>query len=135
MKSIIIALTLFLVPAISPAQEQHSTGSAKPAVLLSGMGNLHHPISTRSAEAQRFFDQGLTLVYAFNHDEAERSFRRAAELDPQAAMPWWGVALAMGPNYNMDVDPEREKEAYDAIQKARTLAASGPENERAYVEA
>ena len=64
-----------------------------------------------------------------------RSFKRAAELDPQAPMPLWGMALAVGPNYNMDVDPEREKAAYEAIQKARALAAKGPENERAYVEA
>jgi hypothetical protein len=77
----------------------------------------------------------LTLVYGFNHDEAIRSFRRAAELDPNAAMPWWGIALAVGPNYNLDVDPEREKAAFDAIRKAQSLAANATENERAYIEA
>ena len=135
MKPALIALGLILAVGIAAAQDHPSMDSAKPAVLMPGLGNLHHPISTKSAEAQSFFDQGLTLVYAFNHDEAARSFHRAAELDPQAEMPWWGVALAVGPNYNMDVDPQREKEAYDAIQKARTLAANGPENERAYIEA
>jgi tetratricopeptide (TPR) repeat protein len=97
------------------------------------MGSLHHAIATSNPEAQRFFDQGLTLVYAFNHDEAGRSFRRAAELDPKAAMPWWGIALALGPNYNDPSDPEREKAAFDAIEKAKSLAASGPESERAYI--
>jgi tetratricopeptide (TPR) repeat protein len=105
------------------------------AVLLSGLGNHHHPIATSNPEAQKFFDQGLTLVYAFNHEEAIRSFKRAAELDPHAPMSWWGVALAVGPNYNDDVDPGREKAAFDAIQKAGTLASGGPENERAYVAA
>ena len=119
------------------AQSMHgNTDGAKAARLLEGMGSLHHAISTSSPEAQRYFDQGLTLVYAFNHDEAVRSFRRAAELDPNAAMPWWGVALALGPNYNVDVDPEREKAAFDAIEKARALAkGSGAENERDYAAA
>jgi len=63
----------------------------KPVVLMSGLGNLHHPVSTKNAEAQQFFDQGLRLIYAFNHDEAARSFQRAAELDPQLAMAWWGA--------------------------------------------
>jgi len=107
----------------------------KPATLMAGLGRLHHAISTHNAEAQKFFDQGLTLVYAFNHEEAARSFRHAAELDPAAPMPWWGIALAVGPNYNLDVDPDREKAAYEAIQKARALAAHGAENERDYVEA
>ncbi|HLY60394.1 MAG TPA: hypothetical protein VKV95_06470 [Terriglobia bacterium] len=135
MKPVIGFFLLILAPQMVCAQEHASMGMVKPAVLLSGMGDLHHPINTKSAQAQRFFDQGLTLVYAFNHDEAARSFKRAAELDPHSPMPWWGISLAVGPNYNMDVDPEREKEAYDAIQKARTLADNAPENERAYVEA
>ena len=135
MKFALVTFGMILAVGITTAQDHPAMDSARPAVLMSGLGNLHHPISTKSAEAQRFFDQGLTLDYAFNHDEAARSFHRAAELDPQAAMPWWGVALAVGPNYNLDVDPAREKEAYDAIQKARALAANGPENERAYIEA
>lgn len=106
-----------------------------PATLVQGLGDLHHPIATTSPEAQRFFDQGLRYVYAFNHDEAVRSFTRAAALDPKAPMPAWGVALALGPNINLDVDPEREKAAFAAAQRARTLAAGGHEEERAYVEA
>src|SRR5277367_6211381 len=128
---------LVLVSLAGPIFAQHSlmAGDTSPAILLSGMGSLHHPITTSNAEAQRFFDQGLTLIYAFNHDEAERSFRRAAELDPKAPMPWWGIALALGPNYNDPGNPEKEKAAYDAIQKARSLSALGSDNERAYVEA
>lgn len=105
------------------------------AVLLPGLGDLHHPVSAGNAEAQQFFDQGMRLLYGFNHDEAERSFRRAAELDPQLAMAWWGVAYAVGPNYNLPVDAEREKIGYDAAQKALALSANAPENEKAYINA
>jgi len=107
----------------------------KPAQLISGLGSLHHPVTTNNPEAQRFFDQGFALVYAFNHDEAVRSFKRAAELDPKLAMAWWGIGLALGPNINLDVDPEREKAAYDAAQKAQALAAGASDNERAYIQA
>ncbi len=106
--------------------------------ILPGLGNWHHPISTKNAEAQAFFDQGLTLVYAFNFDEAKRSFQRASQLDPAAAMPYWGLALALGPSYNggTNVYPAtNEKEAYEALQKAKKLAAVGPENEREYIDA
>jgi hypothetical protein len=99
------------------------------------MGQHHHRISTKNSEAQRFFDQGLTLVFAFNHEEAARSFRRAAELDPQSAMAFWGVALAMGPCINLDVDPPHEKAAYEAVQKSLSLAPGATERERAYIQA
>src|SRR5882762_11101232 len=91
---------------------------SKPTVLIPGMGQHHHSISTKSPEAQRFFDQGLTLVFAFNHEEAARAFRRASELDPHSAMPFWGLALALGPCINLDVDPAHEQSAYEAVQKA-----------------
>jgi tetratricopeptide (TPR) repeat protein len=115
--------------------EPHAPGAVKPATLMTGLGTLHHRIATRSVQAQRFFDQGLTFVYGFNHDEAIRSFRRAAELDPASPMPHWGIALALGPNINLDVDPEREKAAYDEAQRALALAANAPASERAYVNA
>ena len=73
-----------------------------------GVGDVRLPITTDSEPAQAFFDQGLALLYGFNHDEAARSFRRAAELDPALGMAFWGLALAVGPNYNeAQVDPER----------------------------
>jgi tetratricopeptide (TPR) repeat protein len=108
----------------------------RPAMLLPGMGFHHHPIATSSAEAQKFFDQGLTLAYGFNHEEAVRSFSRAAQLDPKAAMPHWGIALALGSNINdPEPDAERLKKARAAVEDALRLSAGGPEIERAYVEA
>ncbi|HKS40096.1 MAG TPA: hypothetical protein VJX74_05740 [Blastocatellia bacterium] len=136
MKRVALAIVLSLISTTVFSQHQHSTpADAKPASLIEGLGEHHHPVSTTNAEAQRFFDQGLTFVYAFNHDEAIRSFKRAAELDPNLAMAHWGVALALGPNINLDIDAAREKLAYEAIQRAIALAAKAPEHERAYIEA
>jgi tetratricopeptide (TPR) repeat protein len=106
-----------------------------PPRLMRGLGEVHHPVSTKNREAQQFFDQGLKFVYGFNHDEARRSFQRAAELDPKLAMAWWGVALTLGPNYNLPVDPEREKAGYDAVQRAVSLQENASEPERAYISA
>jgi tetratricopeptide (TPR) repeat protein len=107
----------------------------RPPSLVSGLGQHHHPISTKNPEAQHFFDQGLILVFAFNHEEAVRAFQRAAELDPQSAMSQWGIALALGPCINLDVDPPHARAAYEAVQKARLLAGNAPGNERAYIDA
>ena len=109
--------------------------AATPVTLMSGLGEVHHAVSTKNRQAQQYFDQGLKLVYGFNHDEARRSFQRAAELDPKLAMAWWGVALTLGPNYNLPVDPEREKAGYDAIQHALALQQNASEPERAYINA
>lgn len=135
------ATTLLLLICFSASFSQHSEHSKKadqpPATttLMTGLGYIHHPVSTNKLDAQKFFNQGLALVFAFNHDEAVRSFQRAAELDPQLAMAHWGVALALGPNINLDVDPAREKAAYDAVQKAVALAGHASEIERAYIAA
>jgi hypothetical protein len=128
-----LACTIAALPTASRAQHHRDAHGGAPATLRSDLGSLHHPIATTSEEAQKFFDQGLTLVYAFNHGEAARSFRRAADLDPRSPMPYWGIALALGPNYN-ETNPEDEKAPYEAIQKAKELAASAPEVERAYVD-
>jgi len=103
--------------------------------LMPGLGDVHHPVSTKNREAQQFFDQGLKFVFGFNHDEARRSFWRAAELDPKLAMAWWGVALTLGPNYNLPVDAEREKAGYDAVQRALSLQENTSDPERAYINA
>ncbi|MFO0689490.1 MAG: tetratricopeptide repeat protein [Myxococcota bacterium] len=114
----------------------HGTPAARPVELLPGMGDVHHPITTDTELAQAFFDQGLALLYGFNHDEAARSFRRAAELDPDAAMPWWGLALAIGPNYNdTEVDAERARATHDAVQKALARAPRASAREQEYVRA
>lgn len=139
MRSLLMALTISLsLSAVALGQHTgHKATDAKeqPATQMSGMGTHHHPVSTTNAEAQKFFEQGLSFVFAFNHNEAIRSFKRAAELDPQLAMAHWGVALALGPNINSDVDPEREKAAYEAVQISVSLAAKASENERAYIAA
>src|SRR4030095_13394422 len=77
----------------------HAEQTAKPAELLDALGKHGPPIRTGSPLAQKYFDQGLALIYGFNHDEAARLFARAAELDPKSPMPHWGIALALGPNY------------------------------------
>jgi tetratricopeptide (TPR) repeat protein len=125
-----------LVATAAQAQHDHAADTrSRPATLDAGLHGVHHPIQTTNADAQKFFDQGLTLVYAFNHEEAVRSFEKASELDPMSPMPPWGIALALGPNINQDVDPDREKAAYEAAERALTLAQRAPENERAYVAA
>jgi tetratricopeptide (TPR) repeat protein len=108
---------------------------ARTPALMPGLGQHHHTISTKSPEAQRFFDQGLTLVFAFNHEEAARAFRRASELDPRSAMPFWGLALALGPCINLDVDPPHEQAAYQAVQKALSRTPGATESERDYIHA
>lgn len=130
--SILIAL-LLCVPSI--AQDHSAHGQAKPATLMSGVGNVHHPVSTSNPEAQQFFDQGLRLIYAFNHDEAARSFERATDLDPKLAIAYWGVAEAVGPNYNDPASDERFKQAHEAIQKAVDLSANASPSEQAYIQA
>src|SRR5215470_12727448 len=117
------------------AQEHAAHTAAKPASLMSGISDLHHPVSTGNAEAQKFFDQGLRLIYAFNHDEAARSFQRAGELDPKLAMAYWGVAEAVGPNYNDPASDARFQQAHEAIEKAGSLASGASETERDYIAA
>jgi len=128
-----ISLVVFCAGSGLAHQEKPSSHAAD--LSLTATGRHHHAIQTQSQQAQAYFDQGLTLVYGFNHEEAERSFRRAAELDPASPMPLWGIALAVGPNYNQDVDPDREKLANETIQRARTLAERAPEAEKDYVDA
>ena len=120
-------------PERFPGPEAQPSSAQAPA-LIPGLGNHHHPIATASPDAQRYFDQGFDLVFGFNHEEAVRSFKQAAELDPRAAMPHWGIAWALGPNYNLDVDEERAKQAYEAIEQALSISSSGPAIERAYIE-
>jgi tetratricopeptide (TPR) repeat protein len=133
----LLALILTLsFPTFAQEHPDHAA-AAKPksATLMAGYGNAHHPVSTKNAQAQAFFDQGLRLIYAFNHDEAARSFQRAAQLDPKLAMAYWGVAEAVGPNYNDPASEDRFAQAHTAIAKAETLAADASESDKAYIAA
>lgn len=143
MRGWLFGLILFWVLAgavVSADQEAHHQGRAPAGgeggtPLFDNLGKLHHPITTSSPKAQQYFDQGLRLVFAFNHEEAVNSFEEAAKLDPKAAMPHWGIALALGPNINMPMEREAEKRAYEAIQQARSRAEGATPKERAYIEA
>src|SRR5579885_3753150 len=123
--------------ALGLAQHPHPAGvpQEKPVALYPGLGIWTHPIATSNPQAQKFFDQGLALLYGFNRYEALRSFRRAAELDPKSVMPYWGMAMAQGPYINMDGDPSYDlKSACAAIDKGSRLTQA-PERERAYLKA
>ncbi len=128
-----LALVIAL-PAFA-ASSSPMTQASNREPIFDGLGKLHHPATTNSTLAQRFFDQGLTFIYAFNHDEAAGSFKEAARLDPDMAMAYWGIALALGPNINLPEDTERGMEAYQAIQKAQSLESKSSPEERAYIEA
>src|SRR6202790_4465774 len=132
-RMIVFFAVLFCVPSIAQDHSNHS--QSKPATLMTGVGTVHHPVSTSNPEAQKFFDQGLRLIYAFNHDEAARSFQRAAELDSKLAIAYWGIAEAVGPNYNDPASEERFKQAHAAIQKAVDLSSNASASEQAYIQA
>lgn len=109
---------------------------ARGAMLFEGLGNLHRPITTSSAEAQKYFDQGLALMWGFNHEEATRAFAKAAELDPKCAACFWGVSLTVGPNYNLPfLVKERAEVAFDALAKARQNMAQASPVEQALISA
>ena len=127
---------LLLLPVTAFSQHGHAPAKEPaPVALATGLGDIHHPVSTSNAEAQKFFDQGLAYIYAFNHEEAVRSFKQAAKLDPQLAMAYWGAALALGSNYNVQADGPALVEAYSNLQKAVELAPKASEHERAYIDA
>jgi len=98
---------------------------------LNELGGYHRPVTTVSAEAQRWIDQGLVYAFGFNHDAANGSFERAAALDPDCAFAWWGVALCLGPHINNPVmSQEQSRRAYEAIQRATALAGRSSPVER-----
>lgn len=125
----LIALPLAATVAASAAFAQ----SGPP--LYDNLGSLTHPITTSIPTAQRYFDQGLRLTYAFNHAEAIRAFREAARLDSTCAVCWWGVALAYGPNINLPMDSAAGAAAWDALQRALALRAHASPAEQAYIDA
>jgi tetratricopeptide (TPR) repeat protein len=104
------------------------------ARLFGGLGDFHRVVSTNSPQAQAYFDQGMRFLWAFNHDEATRSLAKAAELDARCAMCWWGVALTVGPNYNLPMMAEpRAAVAWDALQQAKKYAGQATPVEQALI--
>jgi len=107
----------------APAAAAPGAAPAARTTLLGNLGSYHRIIRTTKPDAQKFFDEGLTLLYGFNHEESFRSFQRAAVLDPVSPMPHWGMALALGTNINDIAPADRLKRAYvhlaDAIRRAR----------------
>ncbi|MDH3814648.1 MAG: hypothetical protein OEV48_09180 [Acidobacteriota bacterium] len=100
------------------------------ALIYEGFGNYERTISTDSEAAQQWFNQGMQLMYGFNHDEAIRSFEQAAAADPLSPMPWWGIAYCNGMNINdPEMTEERSRIAWEAAQEAlaRSKAASAVE--------
>ncbi|TMH06325.1 MAG: hypothetical protein E6H67_06565 [Betaproteobacteria bacterium] len=134
--AIALAALIFGVNPLALAHDAPAGAtSASAAALDAGLGPLHHPVSTHNVEAQAFFDQGMKLVFAFNHEAAIKSFQRAAEIDPDLAMAHWGIALALGPNINMPMDANAHRTAYEAVQKAVALEPKASPAERAYIDA
>lgn len=134
--SSLAALVAALLAACAAPRTDHLETDAPRAQLFEGLGDRHRPITTSSPEAQRYFDQGLAWTFSFNHDEAIRSFARAAVLDPDCAMAWWGIALCEGPNYNdPEMTEERSAAAWGALREARARLDGTTPLERALVEA
>ncbi|HEY9739250.1 MAG TPA: hypothetical protein V6C90_02050, partial [Coleofasciculaceae cyanobacterium] len=125
-------------PKLAVAHEpsiSHTENTDHTAPLFNNLGDYHHPISTTSKLAQRYFDQGLILAYGFNHAEAVRSFKEAAKLDPNCAMCYWGIAYVLGPNINAPMEAEALIETGQALQKAIALSKNASEKEQAYIQA
>jgi len=135
-KSSLVAIcisALLMVPFATPMPVEAEVQPIAPR--LDGLGPHHHAITTSAPDAQGFFDQGLVLSFGFNHKEAARSFRQAQALDPECAMCFWGESLVLGPNINAGMDAADNPRAYEAAQRALTLAAKATEPERAYIDA
>lgn len=103
------------------------------APMLKGLGKVHYKVNTRSAKAQKFFNQGLALTYGFNHGEAFRSFKTALKHDSTCAMAYWGIAMVLGPNYNAPLNPTSLADINDAIDKAVKYSKDGSPEEKALI--
>lgn len=127
--------------APGPADVQAQIVARAGAPFFDGMGVHQHPITTSDPWAQKYFDQGLIIDFAFNHAESIRSFKAAQTLDADCAMCYWGEALALGPNINVTsngkaiMSPQAQLDAYAAMQKAVSLKAQASEPERDYIDA
>jgi tetratricopeptide (TPR) repeat protein len=130
------SVLVFVFTLVGSAQRaKHSGQAAIPDDSQDASSGLHHPVSTKSVDAQRFFDHGLGLIYALDYSGAAKSFQRAAAVDPNMAMAYWGISYALGSDYYYHTvgSPVRERAAYEALQNALNLSANGSEVERAYI--
>ena len=130
------------VPGLLNAQEHHhppgmptAESASAPTPLYENLGSLHHTVTTGSDKAQQYFDQGLRLTYAFNHDEAIKSFKQALVYDSTCAMCYWGIAYALGPNINLPMDSSLVRPAWDASYNAVRLSVNVSPQEQAYIDA
>jgi tetratricopeptide (TPR) repeat protein len=134
-----VATALLGASWLAAQEHQHPPGQpttdAGPTPLYDNLGTLHKTITTRSQEAQQYFDQGLRLTYAFNHDEAIKSFKQALKHDSTCAMCYWGIAYALGPNINAAMDTSAVRPAHDAVQNALKYIRDVSPLERGYIEA
>lgn len=145
--SVAVAAALVSLPALTSAQAPHhqhyerSANAAQPgpggqlAPRLQNLGTHTFKVTTRSARAQQFINQGVNLAYGFNHAEAARAFAEAARLDPNCAMAYWGEALVIGPNINAAMAPADEPRALELVQKAVALKNRVTQRERDYIDA
>ena len=132
---LVILFAAAFTPGTVMAQTAPATEDKPTAPLLTGIGPLHFPISSKVPRTQRYFNQALTLAFGFNHAEAVRSFREAARLDPTCGICYWGVALALGPNINAPMSDEAVAPAWQAVQRALALREFENKKEQAYIDA
>ena len=118
-----------------PPSQPTTVQAAAVTPLYKNLGNLDHPITTSSPTAQQYFNQGLRLVYGFNHDEAIKSFKEGLKHDSTCAMCYWGIAYALGPNINLPMDTSAVRPAWEAVQQALRFTGGVAPTERAYIEA
>jgi len=109
--------------------------SAAMDMSASSQARQHHPVSTTNQMAQAYFDQGLTLLYAFNREASRRAFEQAAAADPHLAMAQWGIAMTYGSNINVSIDEAGEHAAFAALGKAKALASGANGLDQAWIDA
>ena len=137
--SVAFGLVLTIVGGLAAQQHDHPPGQptteAAATPLYNNLGTLHKDITTGSEVTQQYFDQGLRLIYAFNHDEAIKSFREGLRNDSTCAMCYWGVAYALGPNINLPMDTSKVAPAWDAMHHAVRYSVNVTPKERAFIDA
>src|SRR5215207_7101754 len=136
-----LVLLTFLAAARLTAQEHHhppatptTESSSAQTPLFDNLGTLHHTITTESELTQQYFDQGFRLTYAFNHDEAIKSFKQGLKSDSTCAMCYWGIAYTLGPTINLPMDASLVQPAWEAAHNAVRYSVNVTPKERAYID-